>query len=374
MIIVIADDITGAAEIAGAALKHKLNTILTIGYAYVPKNTQVWVIATDTRSMCLNNAIETIDKTVKQLDKNNNILYKKTDSALRGHIVAELNIILDRMGYSKALLLPQNPSKGRIIKNGLYYVNGQLIEKTQFKHDPEFPILSSRVTKILADKIDVLPVNKNIIPCYNKRILVAESSNKDEMEKQLHKTDNKFLFAGGVDFFCVLLDNIYPNSKNIKLPNLCIKPQENSIIVCGSTQSKDISNSSFIKSAGSFISDMPDEVFNGGNTNNWFSTLIEHYIKYKSLVITIKTKKNYGPQYAVRLRHIMAEAVSILCKYHTPKQIIIEGGSTAYSIINHIGWKDFRLKCEYSPGIVGMIHNQTEVILKPGSYQWGNTL
>ena len=155
MIIVIADDITGAAEIAGAALRYKLNTMLTIGYADVPQSTQVWVIATDTRSVSRADAVNTVNGIIGRLDKKDNILFKKTDSVLRGHVAAELNAMLKGMRYSKALLIPQNPSRGRIIRDGIYYINGEPVDKTQFRHDPEFPITTSEVRNILGVEVNV---------------------------------------------------------------------------------------------------------------------------------------------------------------------------------------------------------------------------
>ena len=76
MIIVIADDITGAAEIAGVALRYGLNTTLTIGYADVPKAKDVWVIATDTRSENENKATGTVKQIAEKLPIAGNIIFK----------------------------------------------------------------------------------------------------------------------------------------------------------------------------------------------------------------------------------------------------------------------------------------------------------
>ena len=142
MIIVIADDITGAAEIAGVALRYGLNTTLTIGYADVPKAKDVWVIATDTRSENENKATGTVKQIAEKLPIAGNIIFKKTDSVLRGHIVAELKTLMCTLGYKRVLFLPQNPTKGRIIKDGNYYINNIPLSDTDFSFDPEFPAKS----------------------------------------------------------------------------------------------------------------------------------------------------------------------------------------------------------------------------------------
>ena len=246
MIIVIADDITGAAEIAGAALRYKLDTMLTIGYADVPQSTQVWVIATDTRSVSRADAVNTVNGIIGRLDRKDNILFKKTDSVLRGHVAAELNAMVKGMRYSKALLIPQNPSRGRIIRDGIYYINGEHVDKTQFRHDPEFPITTSEVRNILGVEVNVQALNTDR-SCSVDGICVADASSIEDIKTQLHRAGAECLYAGGVDFFSALLEREYPDVVVEKNAKCKINPEKYSIIVCGSTQSKDISDSRFVR-------------------------------------------------------------------------------------------------------------------------------
>ena len=96
------------------------------------------------------------------------------------------------------------------------------------------------------------------------------------------------------------------------------------------------------------------------------------YGRTKSIIISVGEKENGGKDCAVRLRKVMSDATCRLVKEEQPELIIIEGGATAYAIISNIGWKSFKLKREYAPGIVSMTYGKTEIILKPGSYPWGN--
>ena len=119
---------------------------------------------------------------------------------------------------------------------------------------------------------------------------------------------------------------------------------------------------------------MPDDVFAGKPACCWFESLCRLYGEHNSLAIAIGPKEDGGPECAVRLRHIMSDAVRMLVEAQCPDTMIIEGGATAYSIISSLCWNDFKLKCEYAPGIVGMVHGRTEVVLKPGSYPWSDVL
>jgi len=135
--IVIADDITGAAEMAGIAHEAGYDVRLVCGGDTATSGTTI--IATDTRSMTEDEAIAETRRITAHFSSAkpdssffifHSSLFKKTDSALRGHVVAELKTLMETMGYQRAVYLPANPSKGRIIKDGVYYINGTPIDQT----------------------------------------------------------------------------------------------------------------------------------------------------------------------------------------------------------------------------------------------------
>lgn len=376
MLIVIADDITGAAEIAGVALRHGLKTTLSIGLSDIPEDSDLWVIATDTRSESEAHAINTIKTITDKLKRSGNIIFKKTDSVLRGHITAELLTIMNVMGFRHTMLIPQNPSKRRIIYNGRYYVDGIPLDKTSFSYDPEFPARTSSVKALLNDEhirivapTDELDLHEN-----GTLIYVAEATDNIEIDKQIDKTDDSFLFAGGADFFNALLNDKNHHSSNANTQTSKIKLPEHTIIVCGSTQSEDLSEKPFIKKSGTHVATMPTTVFNGAPPDEWITSVAHAYASHKSAVISIGQSENKGAAYALRLKNIMAETVRCSVAIRQPEMLIIEGGATAFAVIQALGWNTFMMKNEYAPGIVGMTHGNTEIILKPGSYPWDEAL
>jgi hypothetical protein len=73
------------------------------------------------------------------------------------------------------------------------------------------------------------------------------------------------------------------------------------------------------------------------------------------------------------LREKKAKIAELILKKIKLKEILIEGGSTAYSIIKKIGWKSFTPTEELQQGIVRMqVEGVTDLHLtiKPGSYDW----
>lgn len=116
---------------------------------------------------------------------------------------------------------------------------------------------------------------------------------------------------------------------------------------------------------------MPEEVFHGGDASEWMRQLEQSYLSKGSIVITIGQPSTGGKDYAVRLRNLMSEAAVRLVGLRPPQCIIIEGGATAYALLDRLGWQSFVIHTEIAPGVVCMSHGNTNIILKPGSYPWG---
>ena len=77
------------------------------------------------------------------------LLYKKTDSVLRGHLAVELSAMLSATGRSTGLLIPANPARNRTISEGEYRIDDIPLVETEFARDPAFPICSSQVTDLV---------------------------------------------------------------------------------------------------------------------------------------------------------------------------------------------------------------------------------
>ena len=96
MIVVIADDFTGAAELAGLGLRYGLRVEMS---TVVNQDTdaELLIIATDTRSVSKDEARQEMEKaTCEILKLKPELIFKKVDSVLRGHILAELTAQLNK--------------------------------------------------------------------------------------------------------------------------------------------------------------------------------------------------------------------------------------------------------------------------------------
>jgi uncharacterized protein YgbK (DUF1537 family) len=86
MIAVIADDFTGAAELAGISLKYGLKIELSLGKENAT-NADILIISTNSRSLGKADALHVTKKAVQNLAAlKPSFIYKKIDSVLRGHL------------------------------------------------------------------------------------------------------------------------------------------------------------------------------------------------------------------------------------------------------------------------------------------------
>ena len=347
--IVIADDITGAAEIAGIAYEAGRKTT---------------VIATDTRSMTAAEAVAETRRVAELHKKTRSfrVVFKKTDSALRGHVVAELTALMEVMGYQRAVYLPANPSKGRIIRNGTYYILKELvgesqlmavpIHETDFRFDPEFPARTSVMKERFPDA-----------EAHN--ILMPDAETMDDIRSIVAQyNDGQTLFAGAADLFTALLEREgSPNPKSFITSHSSFLI-DNTLILRGSTQSKTLD-------LGIPVAPMPREVYDGSDDLTLWDTTA--YTEKHSLVLSIPYTHRTGKEVAVHLRSMMSEMTRRLVSEHCPEHLIIEGGATAWATLRTLGWTRFRIVRQIAPGVVQMsATNGTLVTLKPGSYPWGS--
>lgn len=361
MIVVIADDITGAAEIAGVAWRMGFSVRLDMEIPQQDTDTDVLVIATDMRQTSADEASATTKEIIRQLKSlytsKNLLFFKKTDSALRGHIVSELQTMMTELGINKALLLAQNPSKGRIINDGKYLINGIPLDETAFKNDPEFPARTSVVSEQL-DGTRILSLDAPL----QEGINVADAANQKDIIKQLNKADNETLLAGAADFFTAFIQ-LFANDKKTRTTPAG-KKAEKRLLLQGSTQS-----CSFGKNMKEML--MPDNVFHGSSPQEWIEKLKDCFEKEPSMSIRIPQAPTGGKTYAIRLRETMAEtAAQILVDQTMPIHLLIEGGATAFAVFKRIGWHSFNIINEDAPGVVTLSHRNLLITLKPGSYPW----
>ncbi len=378
MMTVIADDFTGAAEIAGLGLRYGLDVEIE-PHVLSRSETDLLIIATDTRSMKPEDAYDEVYSITKQLIKyGRGITFKKADSVFRGNIYKELWAIVNADVYDKVLLVPANPSRGRVLKDGIYYINNRYLHETSFADDPDYPITTSNVLDLInadgRNNVQVLAPGQKII---NQGILIGEALYEQDLKDWAFKIDNKILPAGGAEFFKALLD-IKGYEKVIAKTEKTIEFGKNILIVCGSAHSKGKAGFKDIRHSALKIIPMPDSVFYNGSDaeqvfKKWEEKAVQAFHEHTVVIIEIDQQVVRDENYPVRLRNEMARLVHAVLQRVDVNELLIDGGATVYAIMEKAGFEKLFPVQELSPGVIRMCVQSRRhffITIKPGSYSW----
>jgi len=164
-LIVLADDLTGALDTGIQFVAGKANTRVVLDPTYplasVDAKVQVLVVDTESRHLPPQKAAGLVAHIVKQAaELHVPYIYKKTDSALRGNIGAELAAALKASGARQLHFVPAFPKTKRSTENGIQLIDGTPVAKSVFAKDPFNPVKHSAVAEILAEQTDVKILNK----------------------------------------------------------------------------------------------------------------------------------------------------------------------------------------------------------------------
>jgi len=318
-------------------------------------------------------AVEEMEKITRQLAAlQPEWIYKKVDSVLRGHVVAEINIQLKVSGLKRALLIPANPALGRTIKGGHYFLDGEPVHTSSFAADPEFAITSSDVLDMLHAREAPVPIHvrKHSEVLAVSGILVGEVQENDDLAiwaGLAGHADEPMLLAGASGFFTALLRERRGQVTVNRTPALSGYPV---LLVSGTTFAK---NQAFIRglhAAGEPVSYLPAS----GVEKEISETIVNDLIDGGKAIVAIEGVAFGDPVEAARmLRGRMAQLVSQVLAEAPVQELVIEGGATAYAILEQAGLRAFFPEEELAPGVVRMRIERAYpfyVTVKPGSYEW----
>lgn len=336
MIVVIADDFSGAAELAGIAAARGFKAEVQTRFDPA-SDAEVIAVDTDTRLRTESEAARIVGEVARKiLSAGPEWIYKKTDSVLRGHVRAEIESILDATGQRACLFIPANPSKGRMIYKGRYLVNGVPLNETVFAHDPDYPRRTALVRELLGESV---------------RIRVPDVITMDDL---IHPMDAVTLAAGASDFFGSRLD--FSDGERVSVMPGLMKPEEPILLLCGSLAAWDSGRADEMKKRG-FVVQTIDQPL---SPSVWQQT--------QKLMLAIGRPQSGD---TATLTETLIETALPLIAGSKDLRIGLEGGATAMVLIRRMGWIRFEVIPEGYTG-VGTLRSPGGQILcvKPGSYPW----
>ena len=371
MIVVIADDLTGAAELGGIGLSHGMKVQISIGIE-LTSEIDLLVIATDTRSKSETEAVDDMIVVTKQVATlNPAVIFKKVDSVLRGHIIPEIAAQLRVLDLSTALIVSANPALGRTIEDGNYFVDGIPISQTAFAVDPEFSAKSSDVRQLLK-KDNSVYIKKYSEYTAEKGVIVGEVKSEEDLNAWAKINHSDVLLAGASGFFSAVIEKA-GFAQKLRQPSgpVLAGPM---LYVLGSAYDKSIALVNKIVKAGGPVCYLNEQQHDDKGFELCVAEITNLIRENGKAIIAINSRKTVTSS-ASELRVKMAGLVKRGFEQVAIKELIIEGGSTAAAILKSLGIETLCPVNEYATGVIRskVIGKQNLYItLKPGSYNWPN--
>lgn len=387
MLVVLADDFSGAAEIGGIGCRFGLKTEIHLRFDPESKADLI-VLDTNTRSLGETEAIHKTNEVVSDLKQYGRDikLFKKVDSVFRGHIVAEINTLLHHFNFKRVLLLPANPGRGRKIIKGNYFINEVRLDETVFSDDPDFPIRTASVKALIEGKQSVL---KHVHITRNDNLpdasfITADIESKDDIRHFVTNTSEDDLCCGGAECFEAYLENLgFAGEKAKNAGDIVASPVHYTLIINGSTVKQQRERALFAKLNIPQIS-LPgawkEERFSleKNEEKQWLEEVESILLKDRIASVSIDhpVKHNNNPSdifsgYFVNLIDYISGKINM-----KQMHFCLTGGATASVIIRNMGEDRFKVTEEQAPGVVTLSWSDGAdglVTVKPGSYLWSES-
>ena len=210
-LLMIADDFTGALDTGVQLAAHGIPTQVVVGQADLSAcSSTVLVVDTETRHLSAAKAAEAVARLTRSAVENGvGCIYKKTDSALRGNIGAELAALLKASGARNLPFLPAFPQIGRTTKKGVHYIDGVPVNESPFGIDPFEPVRCAEVTKLIHLQTDMPAQNLRPGETASDKtgILVYDAATAADLEaagRQLFQNGTPPVLAGCAGFAAFL--------------------------------------------------------------------------------------------------------------------------------------------------------------------------
>lgn len=376
-LLIVADDFTGALDTGVKMAEHGMRTKVTTDSAADmtgTDGTEVLVIDAETRHLTAEAAYKIIWEIVRQARRENvPYLYKKTDSALRGNIGAELTALLEASGERQLPFLPALPDLDRTTRDGIHYIGSLPVSESVFGQDPFEPVRFSRVSDLIASQSQA-PVwdlkSGTVLPDDRDGIFVMDSRTQEDLRqagKVLSEQGKLKISAGSAGFGAVLPELLSLKKEKIPLT----KPEGNLLVLCGSVNP--------------ITREQLSEGERAGFRHHWLTAeqkLDPGYWSSKTgrqILYELKKELNESPWCIIdandrdgelsikalaqekgmtvddvreRITSALGALFEALFFSSTPGIMLITGGDTLLGCMKRVGVRELEPLCELQPGVV----------------------
>jgi uncharacterized protein YgbK (DUF1537 family) len=344
----------------------------------------VVVVDTDTRLRDAAQAARRIGELAEQCRNLSGVqVFKKVDSVLRGHVLDELTALLATCGAQRGVLIPANPSRERIIREGRYYIHGQPLDRTEFARDPHDPATTAEIGALLRARSGLdeakhwpIRVARAGEPLPTKGILVGEATCANDLAAWCEALDDNTIPAGAAEFFAATLQAAghAPTAANAD----DLAADRMTLFVSGSASVASHQFCARQQTRGMPVQRLPIGLFEATRTapelvRSWVEATVRALSSHPTVTMAIDRPLRQAPGLPDKLCGYLTQAVQQVVEEKRIDHILVEGGATASALLRRLGWHHMHVVDEPAPGTVSLENAARpglRVTMKPGSYPW----
>jgi uncharacterized protein YgbK (DUF1537 family) len=368
-LLIIADDLSGAADCAIAFASAGLSTVVTLDASHDTGDASVVAIDTDTRRLSASQAAERTLMACQTLRKPAQRLYKKIDSTLRGNWAAEVASLQSLAGL--AIVAPAFPATGRTTVEGKVLVNGQPLESTdtwKLEHADRSADIAAllegaglRTAKLGLSTLrgDAAALARHIIEIAggDTQALIVDAQTTEDLQALATVTMSidESLFWVGSGGLAREIAGLPAMTKNAaQSPESVREKHAPTLVLVGSLSGVSERQCAMLKeraSIGELV--VPPAVLRQGKAHadwaGWEIRIGEYLRRGDDLLLRIGRDEAFDPAEGARLSTLLAAMVRP--HFSHVGGLVATGGETARAMLGAVGIGSLQLLCEIEAGV-----------------------
>ncbi len=405
----IADDFTGATDLANNLVRGGMRVMQTIGVPTEPIDSGVdaVVVALKSRTIPASEAVaqSLVALAWLQAQGAQQIYFKYCstfDSTAAGNIGPVTDALMDTMGANFTIACPAFPDNGRTIFKGYLFVGDELLHESGMRHHPLTPMLDSNLVRVLqaqtTRKVGLIDyktvaagsaaITARIAQLQASGISIAivdATSNVELIEAGKAWKDMSLITAGsGIAIGLPQNFGIQASQADIKKASQLPAPQGLQAIVSGSCSvATNAQVAKFIArcadGGGSAFHVDPQQLIAGADvTAQALAWAKEQFAKSTSKPLLVYATSTPEQVKAVQLQlgvekagELIEHALSTIAKGLVDlgvRQLVVAGGETSGACVQALGVTQLRIGPQIAPGVPWTHTGELHLALKSGNF------
>lgn len=388
-IMILADDLTGALDTGVKFSQGTHNSCVVTGIKQ-PLDwnmADVAVIDTKSRNIPKYEAYARVARQTEYAVKLKiPVLYKKTDSVLRGNIGAELEAMLLSSGRKSLIFAPAFPAIQRTVERGCLRINGNALTKTSYSTDYICPVYQDRVSDILKKQTNIPIIETKPLGWTNLRtetptIFICDTKEEYELEliaKAVSPIADQVVLAGCAGFAAHVSGHVqqiknnreYMNEEDISgKMSLCSEwiNAKGRTVICGSINERTREQIRYVRGKGVYCYKLhPDEYIFEDATGQIAETVSMLQRKYANLLLytasgdeDIVSVKKYAKDKGIpenllysRIAEGLGKIVGLCVEDMSERGYGVIGGDTLHHAMKEVGCQKIFPIMELGQGVI----------------------